>query len=128
MVDNDNLKTLTRADLTESVYKEIGFSYSESSELVDAVLGEIIDCLEEGNNVKLSSFGCFEVRKKQQRIGRNPKTKKSAVITARQVVTFHASNMLKKAINHSFKQEGKVTKTTIKSPVASKLKVASKAS
>lgn len=99
MANNGNVKTLTRADLTEAVYREIGFSYSESSELVDEVLEEVIRCLEEGNDVKLSSFGSFKVRKKQARIGRNPKTKKSAVITARSVVTFHASNMLKKRIN-----------------------------
>lgn len=92
-------KTVTRADLTEAVYREIGFSYSESSELVDKVLEELSACLEEGQDVKLSSFGSFKVRVKQPRIGRNPKTKESATISARRVVTFHASNMLKKRIN-----------------------------
>lgn len=92
-------KTITRADLTEAVYKEIGFSYSESSDLVDTVLEELSRCLEEGQDVKLSSFGSFKVREKQARIGRNPKTKETAEISARRVVTFHASNMLKNRIN-----------------------------
>lgn len=94
-------KTITRADLTEAVYKEIGFSYSESSDLVDNVLEELSKCLEEGSDVKLSSFGSFKVREKQARVGRNPKTKEAATISARKVVTFHASNMLKSRINEN---------------------------
>lgn len=120
MIDNDNIKTLTRADLTESVYREIGFSYSESSELVDLVLEELTACLEEGNDVKLSSFGSFKVREKQARVGRNPKTKESAVITARKVVTFHASNMLKKRINDGA-QQADIAIQNIKNPISGKI-------
>lgn len=100
-------KTITRADLTEAVYREIGFSYSESSELVDKILEELSKCLEEGHDVKLSSFGSFKVRKKQQRVGRNPKTKKDATISARRVVTFQASNKLKKRINEGSEPQTK---------------------
>lgn len=121
---NDNVKTLTRADITEVVYREVGFSYTESSELVDEVLEEIIRCLEEGNDVKLSSFGSFKVRRKNARIGRNPKTKKEAVISARSVVTFNASNMLKKRINDQATRPSSSTKN----PITGVLKPSSKVS
>src|SRR5438477_7824449 len=68
-------KTVTRADLCEAVYQKVGLSRSESATLVELVLREITDCLERGETVKLSSFGSFVVRKKGQRIGRNPKTR-----------------------------------------------------
>ena len=67
-------KTVTRADLCEAVYQKVGLSRTESSAFVELVLKEITDCLERGETVKLSSFGSFMVRKKGQRIGRNPKT------------------------------------------------------
>lgn len=127
MTDNDNTKTLTRADLTEAVYREIGFSYSESSELVDEFFAMVIECLKDGDDVKVSGFGSFKVRKKQERIGRNPKTKESAVITARQVVTFHASNMLKERINDKQKNQENPAKS-MKSPVDAKLKAINKVS
>src|SRR3569833_2811926 len=69
-------KTVTRADLCEAVYQKVGLSRTESAALVELVLGEITNCLERGETVKLSSFGSFVVRKKGQRIGRNPKTGK----------------------------------------------------
>ena len=69
-------KTVTRADLCEAVYQKVGLSRTESAALVELVLKEITDCLERGETVKLSSFGSFVVRKKGQRIGRNPKTGK----------------------------------------------------
>src|SRR5947208_12435267 len=69
-------KTVTRADLCEAVYQKVGLSRTESATLVEMVLKEITDCLERGETVKLSSFGSFVVRKKGQRIGRNPKTGK----------------------------------------------------
>lgn len=93
-------QTLTRAILTESVYNEIGLSQAESSELVDEVLEEIITTLAKGEEVKISSFGSFRVRKKSARIGRNPKTKEEVMITPRAVVTFHASNIMKENINN----------------------------
>lgn len=92
-------ETITRADLADSVYQEVGLSHAESAEIVDAVFEEISDSLIEERLVKLSSFGTFSVRNKKQRIGRNPKTKEEAVISARKVVTFHASNILVKRVN-----------------------------
>lgn len=91
--------TLTRADLSNSVYREIGLSLSESTQLVDAVLEEVAIALNEGNSVKLSSFGTFKLRRKKQRIGRNPKTGVEVPITPRTVLSFNASNILKAAVN-----------------------------
>ena len=67
-------ETITRADLSEAVYQKSGLSRTESAALVETVLGEISDCILRGENVKLSSFGSFIVRKKGLRVGRNPKT------------------------------------------------------
>ena len=88
------MNTITRADLADKVYEEMGFSYAESSELVDSVLDEIISELAAENDVKLSLFGTFRVRYKKARMGRNPKTKQDIPISPRKVVTFHASNRL----------------------------------
>lgn len=94
-------KTLTRAELANAVYREIGLSLSESTQLVDAVLDEISAALKEGNQVKLSSFGTFKLRRKNERIGRNPKTGVEVPITPRTVLTFHTSNILKARINET---------------------------
>jgi integration host factor subunit alpha len=92
-------KTLTRADLSNAVYREIGLSLSESTQLVDAVLEEVSNALGEGRSVKLSSFGTFKLRRKKERIGRNPKTGVEVPITPRTVLSFNASNILKQAVN-----------------------------
>lgn len=92
-------ETITRADLADAVYQEVGLSHAESSEIVDSVFEEIRDALDAEGQVKISSFGTFAVREKSQRIGRNPKTKEEAVISARKVVTFHASNILVDRVN-----------------------------
>jgi integration host factor subunit alpha len=92
-------KTLTRADLSEAVYKQIGLSRSESSALVELMLNEISAAVQRGENVKLSSFGSFIVRSKGERIGRNPKTGIEVPITPRRVMVFKASNVLKARIN-----------------------------
>jgi integration host factor subunit alpha len=92
-------KTLTRADLSEAVYKQIGLSRSESAALVELMLNEISAAVERGENVKLSSFGSFIVRSKGERIGRNPKTGVEVPITPRRVMVFKASNVLKARIN-----------------------------
>src|SRR5713101_1266307 len=81
-------KTVTRADLCEAVYQKVGLSRTESAALVELVLKEITDCLERGETVKLSSFGSFVVRKKGQRIGRNPKTGTEVPISPRRVMVF----------------------------------------
>tara|TARA_B100001029_G_C15041767_1_gene444165 strand:- start:667 stop:984 length:318 start_codon:yes stop_codon:yes gene_type:complete len=92
-------KTTTRSTLSEAVFKNVGLSRNESATLVDSVFGEILKSLIQGDDVKISSFGTFVVRKKKERIGRNPKTGQEVPITARSVVTFRASNVLKSKVN-----------------------------
>src|SRR5690348_6311074 len=91
--------TITRAQLTEAVYQQVGLSRNESAELVESVIAEISRALERGDDVKISSFGSFAVRHKGQRVGRNPKTGEEVPISPRRVLAFHASNTLKHQIN-----------------------------
>ena len=96
-----SMETLTRADLTESVYRNIGLSRNESYDIVEAVLEEICVCLAAGEEVKLSSFGAFSVQSKSERVGRNPKTGIEAVITSRRVLSFRPSHILKDRVDGS---------------------------
>jgi integration host factor subunit alpha len=99
-------KTVTRADLSEAVYQKVGLSRSESADLVELFLQEISSCLEKGENVKLSSFGSFIVRDKNERIGRNPKTGQEVPIAPRRVLVFKPSNVLKDKINNGLAPTG----------------------
>jgi integration host factor subunit alpha len=101
-------KTVTRVDLCEAVYQKVGLSRTESSAFVELVLKEITDCLEKGETVKLSSFGSFMVRKKGQRIGRNPKTGTEVPISPRRVMVFKPSAILKQRINGNSTVNGDV--------------------
>jgi integration host factor subunit alpha len=92
-------KTVTRLELYDAVYREVGLSRSESSDLVELVLKEISDTIARGEAVKLSSFGTFTVRQKRQRMGRNPKTGVEVPISPRRVVVFKASAVMKQRIN-----------------------------
>ena len=92
-------QTITRADLSEAVYQEVGLSRNESATLVETVLDAISDALAHGDLVKISSFGSFAVRQKGQRIGRNPKTGQEVPILPRRVLVFRASHVLKQRIN-----------------------------
>lgn len=92
-------KTLTRADLTEKIYEELGLSRSESATLVESVLDEIADSLVAGENVKISSFGSFLVRQKNGRVGRNPKTGEEVPIDPRRVLVFRPSQVMRDDIN-----------------------------
>ena len=94
-----DVRTVTRADLAEAVYQQLGLSRSESAELVETVLREISAAIARGETVKLSSFGSFVVRSKGERIGRNPKTGIEVPITPRRVMVFKPSNVLKGRIN-----------------------------
>jgi integration host factor subunit alpha len=94
-------RTVTRANLSDAVYQEVGLSRSESAELVDSVLNEISDALVRGETIKLSSFGSFMIRQKGERVGRNPKTGEEAPILPRRVLIFRASHTLKSRINES---------------------------
>ncbi len=91
--------TVTRAELSEAVYQEVGLSRNESADLVETVLNEISGALVRGEMVKISSFGSFSVRQKGQRIGRNPKTGEEVPILPRRVLVFRASHVLKNRIN-----------------------------
>ena len=102
-------KTITRADLAEAVYRRVGLSRTESSQLVEMVLDEICDAIVSGQTVKLSSFATFQVRAKNERIGRNPKTGEEVPILPRKVMTFKASNVLKQRILSSHQTSATVT-------------------
>jgi integration host factor subunit alpha len=92
-------KAVTRVELYDAVYRKVGLSRSESSALVELVLKEISDSVAGGKIVKLSSFGTFTVRKKGERMGRNPKTGVDAPISPRRVLVFKASAIMKQRIN-----------------------------
>src|SRR6476660_574586 len=92
-------KTITRAQLSEAVYQEVGLSRNESADLVESVLKEIAETLSHGETVKISSFGSFSVRQKGRRVGRNPKTGQEVPILPRRVLVFRASQVLKERIN-----------------------------
>ena len=92
-------ETVTRAQLSEAVYQEVGLSRNESSDLVELVLTELADALVRGEMVKLSSFGSFSVRQKGERMGRNPKTGEEVPIRPRRVLVFRPSHVLKDRIN-----------------------------
>lgn len=88
-------KTLTRMDLSEAVFREVGLSRNESAQLVEMVLGHMSDALATGDSVKISSFGTFSVRSKSARIGRNPKTGEEVPIHPRRVLTFRPSHLMR---------------------------------
>lgn len=92
-------RTVTRAQLAEAVYQEVGLSRSESAALVDQVLSEIVESVLQSGTVKISSFGTFAVREKGKRVGRNPKTGEEVPIPPRKVLVFRASQVLKDRIN-----------------------------
>ena len=88
-------KTLTRMDLSEAVFREVGLSRNESAALVEAVIQYMSDALVEGEQVKISSFGTFSVRSKAERLGRNPKTGEEVPISPRRVLSFRPSHLMK---------------------------------
>ena len=92
-------KTLTRMDLSESVFKEVGLSRNESADLVESVLEKISASLVSGEQVKISSFGTFSIRQKNARVGRNPKTGEEAPIPPRRVLTFRPSHLMKDRVS-----------------------------
>ena len=96
--------TLTRMDLSEAVFREVGLSRNESADLVESVLGHVSDALVAGENVKISSFGTFSVRSKNERIGRNPKTGEEVPIAPRRVLTFRPSHLMKDRVDSGNKK------------------------
>jgi integration host factor subunit alpha len=93
------MKTITRADVAETIYEEIGLSRKDSNDILDMIIDEIIHELASGNDVKLSSFGTFSLRDKKARSGRNPKTGVEALISSRRVISFKPSQTMRKTIN-----------------------------
>jgi integration host factor subunit alpha len=90
--------TLTKAELAELLFERVGLNKREAKDMVDTFFEEIRFALQRGDSVKLSGFGNFQLRDKPQRPGRNPKTGEAIPITARRVVTFHASQKLKAVV------------------------------
>ncbi len=93
--------TVTKAELADALFERLGLNKREAKDMVDSFFDEIRQALERGESVKLSGFGNFLLRDKPQRPGRNPKTGEEIAITARRVVTFHASQKLKAAVSRS---------------------------
>lgn len=94
--------TLTKAELADLLYEQVGLNKREAKDMVEAFFEEVRIALEAGDSVKLSGFGNFELRKKSERPGRNPKTGEEIPITARRVVTFHSSQKLKSKVEANF--------------------------
>jgi integration host factor subunit alpha len=97
-------QTVTRADLCESVHEEVGLTRQDCSELVERVLELVALALERGDQVKLSGFGVFQVRAKNARMGRNPKTGEPAAIDPRRVIGFRASQVMKARVDRALSQ------------------------
>ena len=91
-------KTLTRMDLSEAVFREVGLSRNESAQLVESVLQHMSDALVRGETVKISSFGTFSVRAKSSRMGRNPKTDEEVPISPRRILSFRPSHLMKNRV------------------------------
>jgi integration host factor subunit alpha len=100
-------QTVTRAQLSDAVYQEVGLSRNESADLLELVLNEMVAALERGESVKISSFGSFSIRSKGKRIGRNPKTGEEVPILPRKVLVFRASQLLKSRINDGLAKNSK---------------------
>jgi integration host factor subunit alpha len=100
---SNDAATITRADIAEAVYEQVGLSRVETAALVEQVLDSLIDALKQGDSVKISSFASFNVRQKTKRIGRNPKTGEEVPIEPRKVISFRASHVLKKAVSSAAK-------------------------
>lgn len=90
--------TLTRADLSDALHREVGLSRTDSSQLVEQILRHMCEALSKGENVKISGFGSFILRDKGERVGRNPKTGVEVPIAPRRVLTFRASQMMRDRI------------------------------
>jgi len=90
---------MTKADITEKIYSQLGFSKKESSDLLESILSIMKSTLEDGEKIKITGFGNFEIKQKKDRIGRNPMTGEALTIEARRVLTFKPSMLLRQAIN-----------------------------
>lgn len=96
---------MTKADIVEALYEKVGFSKKEAADLVELVFDQLKGTLSQGQKIKISGFGNFVVREKRSRVGRNPQTGESIEISARRVLTFRPSQVLRAEVNASL--EGK---------------------
>ena len=96
---------MTKAELIDAIYEKVGFSKKESARIVELVFDIMKDCLEKGEKIKISGFGNFVVRNKRARIGRNPQTGQEIEITARRVLTFKPSQVLRGALRDGSEPE-----------------------
>ena len=94
-------RTITRLNLVNALHNETGLAATDCADLVESVLNRMSDCLANGEQVKISSFATFSVRHKKERVGRNPKTGEEATISARNVVDYKASQVLKKNVGQA---------------------------
>jgi len=101
-VEQGEMMTLTKAELADLLFEKVGFNKREAKDMVESFFEEVRTALESGKGVKLSGFGNFQLRDKPQRPGRNPKTGEEIPITARRVVTFHASQKLKAMVEEHY--------------------------
>ena len=97
--DKLGIQTITRSNLAETLFREVGLSRNECEALLETVLDEISDCLATGETLKMSNFGSFSIRQKNERLGRNPKTGEEVPIPPRRVVVFRAASKLKNQVN-----------------------------
>jgi len=97
-------KTITRADIAEELYQELGFSHADALKLIDKTLGFMIEAFGRGEEVKVAHFASFLPHKKNKRVGRNPRTGKEHEISPRTVLSFRASHVLKQAL-----QKGRIS-------------------
>lgn len=102
--DLENKTTLTKADIVEKVFEKVGLSKKEATDAVELIFGSIKDTLKAGDKVKVSGFGNFVVRQKKARVGRNPQTGDEMMISARSVLTFKPSQVLKAMLNRELPQ------------------------
>jgi len=106
LLPDDDAPTLTKAELAELLFERLGLNKRESKDMVEAFFEFVHGSLAKGDDVKLSGFGNFQVRRKAPRPGRNPRTGESIPIRARNVVTFHASHKLKAVVQGEIPPEG----------------------
>ncbi len=99
LVEEDEQVTMTKADIVDSVYERVGITKKEATDYVDAVFEAMKETLENGDELKVSGFGKFEVRKKGERVGRNPRTGVEIMIPERKVLRFKVSQVLKDQLN-----------------------------
>lgn len=102
MSENQNKHTLTKAEIVDQVFEKVGLTKKEATDVVEFVFDTLKDTLKNGDKVKISGFGNFIVRKKKARVGRNPQTKEEMTISARTVLTFKPSQVLRAMLNREF--------------------------